>query len=459
MVLVVPNAFPEPKLSTNPLIHPKIGCYITPGEFFLCRLGDVLGNAPEKLTVCRILSCDSSSSSLEVNIFERSSLYYFDCLDADPVIDTSICNYEEVYQSTSRQVISLESVVYPAFVLTEKRLQDRTKYPSLVGMSSIFLLRYRTNGDTIPFGACLSFPSDYESCPLITCFTKTAFEEILRLRFSIQKSISRIGLRQGFFCRQYGTCELSAHTWAYVLLFLEGVIAPPIKNHWKGLKKYVDLGLNILLLTDIDDRPIYRFETTQELTILTKLIGKLGLVALRKKVKRGIELTLKPNNVLNVIPPYNSRLDFDKRTTTRHGLDLKWSAKEQRLYLASRYARYIYRPVCRKTDQRPDPSHSQKFHGRSEINLPELTSFLSCLIMNEDLSSHVEEPLAENGITLREGMYFDYQSEQYVIRHMDEAAGTAQCQITWTECISRERNIFEFKIDSVLNFCQAKLLD
>jgi hypothetical protein len=215
---------------------------------------------------------------LEVNIFERSSVYYFDCLDAEPIVDTSIANYEEVYQSPVSQVISLEAVVFPAFVLSEKRLLDRTKYPSLVGMSSLFLLRYRTNGNFIPIGECLSFPSEYQACPLTTCFTKTAFEEILRLRYSIQKSISRTGLRQGFFCRAYGTCELSAHTWSYILYFLGGDLAPPIKNHWKGLKKYVDLGLNILLLTDIDDRPIYRFETTKELSLLTKLIGKLALV-------------------------------------------------------------------------------------------------------------------------------------------------------------------------------------
>jgi hypothetical protein len=449
----VTQVFPEPKLGTPPLIHPSIGCYLTPGEFYLCRIGE---DTTEKLTVCRILRCDSVALLLTVNIFERSSIYYFDFPDVDPILDTSIANYEEVYQSPTSLVIPLESVAFPAFVLSPTRLQDRTKYPSLVGMSSLFLLRYRTNGD---YSECLSFPCDYESCPLTTCFTKIALEEILRLRFSIQKSISRTGLRQGFFCRQYGTCELSSHTWAYILLFLGGILAPPIKNKWKGLKKYVDLGLNILLIPDIDDRPIYRFETSNELAILTKLIGKLGLVALRKKCKRGMELTLKTNNVLNVIPPYHARLVSDRRTTTRHGLDLKWSAKEQRLYLASRYARYIYRPICRKTNLRPDPSHSQKFHGRQQINLPELNNFLSCLIMNEELSPHVDEPLTENGITLREGMYFDYQGEQYIIRNLDESTDTARCQISWTECSTREHSFFEFKIESVLNFCEAKLLD
>lgn len=363
MALLVPTVYPEPKLGTPPLIHPDIGCYLTPGEFYLCRFGEVSGNATEKLTVCRIISCDCLASSLEVNIFERSSVFYFDSYDVAPIVDASIANYEEVYQSPLTQVISLNAVVFPAFVLSEKRLLDRTKYPSLVGMSSLFILRYRTNGQFIPEGECLSFPSEYEACPLTASFTKTAFEEILRLRFSIQKSISRTGLRQGFFCRAYGTCELSVHTWSYVLFFLGGDLPQPIQNHWRGIKKYVDLGLNILLLTDVDDCPIYCFETTNELSLLTKLIGKLGIVALRKKVKRGLELTLKPNNVLNVIPPSNSRLACDKRTTTRHGLDLKWSAKEQRLYLASRYARYIYRPVCRKTNQRPDPSHSQTGHN------------------------------------------------------------------------------------------------
>jgi hypothetical protein len=326
-------------------------------------------------------------------------------------------------------------------------------------MSSLFLLRYRTTGQLIPFGECLSFPSDYETCPLTTSFTKIALEEILRLQYSIQKSIPRTGLRQGFFCRQYGTCELSAHTWAYALLFLGDAVAPPIINNWKGLKKYVDLGLNILLLTNIDDRPIYRFETTNELAILTKLIGKLALVALRKKVKRGSELTLKPNNVLNVIPPYNSCLAFDKRTTTRHDADLKWSAKEQRFYLSCHYARYIYCPVCRKTNQRPDPNYSQKFHVSPEINVTNLTLFLSCLIMNKDLSPHVEEPHTNNGITLREGMYFDYQSEQYIVRQLDECTNIARCKITWTKSIAQEHLFFEFKIELVLNFCQAKLLD
>jgi hypothetical protein len=79
--------------------------------------------------------------------------------------------------------------------------------------------------------------------------------------------------------------------------------------------------------------------------------------------------------------------------------------------------------------------------------------------MNEELSPHVDEPLTENGITLREGMYFDYQGEQYIIRNLDESTDTARCQISWTECSTREHSFFEFKIESVLNFCEAKLLD
>jgi hypothetical protein len=108
-----------------------------------------------------------------------------------------------------------------------------------------------------------------------------------------------------------------------------------------------------------------------------------------------LELTLKSNNILNVIPPSNSCLADDKRITTCHGLDLKWSSKEQWLYLASCYAHYTYRPICCKTNQRPNPLYSQKFHGRNKINLPELTKFLSCLIMNEDVSPHAKEPLTD----------------------------------------------------------------
>ncbi len=52
MALLVPTVYPEPKLGTPPLIHPDIGCYLTPGEFYLCRFGEVSGNATEKLTVC-----------------------------------------------------------------------------------------------------------------------------------------------------------------------------------------------------------------------------------------------------------------------------------------------------------------------------------------------------------------------------------------------------------------------
>jgi hypothetical protein len=201
MASLVPNVYPEPELGTPLLIHPDIGCYLTPGEFYLCHFCEVSGNAMEKLTICGILSCDSLASSLKVKIFERSSVFYFDCYDVEPIVDSSIANYKEVYQSHLSQVIPLEAVVFPAFVLFEKGLLDCTKYPSLVGMSSLFLLRYPTNGKNIPIGGCLSFPSDCNACPLTTCFTKTALEEILRLCYSIQNSISHTDLRQGFFCR------------------------------------------------------------------------------------------------------------------------------------------------------------------------------------------------------------------------------------------------------------------
>jgi hypothetical protein len=79
--------------------------------------------------------------------------------------------------------------------------------------------------------------------------------------------------------------------------------------------------------------------------------------------------------------------------------------------------------------------------------------------MNKELSPHVSEPLTENGIALREGMYFDYQGEQYIIRHLDESTSMARCQIAWTKILNRENAFLEFKIEFLLNFCQAKLLD
>jgi hypothetical protein len=56
-------------------------------------------------------------------------------------------------------------------------------------------------------------------------------------------------------------------------------------------------------------------------------------------------------------------------------------------------------------------------------------------------------------------MYFNYEAEQYSIHHLDELTNTARCDITWTKSFAWERSVFEFKIESVLNFCKAKLLD
>ena len=79
--------------------------------------------------------------------------------------------------------------------------------------------------------------------------------------------------------------------------------------------------------------------------------------------------------------------------------------------------------------------------------------------MNEDLSPHAEEPLNDNGITLCEGMFFDYEAKQYIIRHLDESTNTARCEITWSENFDQEKAFRLFNIDSVLDFCQAKLVD
>jgi hypothetical protein len=50
MAMVAPQVFPQPKLGTPSLIHPPKGCYLNAGKFYLCRIGEVLGNdMPEKL--------------------------------------------------------------------------------------------------------------------------------------------------------------------------------------------------------------------------------------------------------------------------------------------------------------------------------------------------------------------------------------------------------------------------
>jgi hypothetical protein len=174
--------FPEPNFKSPPLTSEAFGHYLAPGKYFLCDLSILPG--PSKLlsefTVCRILPVN---------------------------------NQLGMYQSSTSLNLLSANLILPAFVLSENELVDCPRIPPLVGMASIFLLRYRTDGTTVPHGLCLSFPTLYEHCKLKSTFTQGCFNDMLPLRASVNMSICWVGLQQGSFCCTFVKCAIQPSTW------------------------------------------------------------------------------------------------------------------------------------------------------------------------------------------------------------------------------------------------------
>jgi hypothetical protein len=221
--------FPEPDFESPPLTSKAFGHYLAPGEYFLCDLSTLPGPSKllSELTVCRILSVNNILGKVSVNVLERGTTFYFYYPSVD-LLDSNVTQLEEVYQSSTSLNLVSANLILPAFVLSENELVDRPRIPPLVGMASIFLLRYWTNGTSVPHGFCLSFPSLYEHCKLKSTFTLGCFNDMLSLRASVNMSIRRVGLQQGSFCCTYVKCALQSSTWQYILQFITGKIGPPI---------------------------------------------------------------------------------------------------------------------------------------------------------------------------------------------------------------------------------------
>jgi hypothetical protein len=457
MVLVDPSGFPEPVFDSPPFTSASFGHYLAPGKYFLCDLATspTDSNPLSDLTVCRILSVDNVLSKVKVNVFERGTKFCFDHPSTD-LLDSNVTQLEEVYQSSTTLNLLSVNIILPAFVLSQKELVDRPRIPPLVGMASIFLLRYRIDGSYVPPGLCLSFPSLYDQCPLKSTFTQGCFNDMLTLRLSVNASIRRVGLRQGSFCRTYVKCSLQPSSWQYILKFISGKIGPPITNVRGYRIAIVEPGLVMTSAKLTDSRPIHRFETTSELEVLTDLIGKMTLVHPRKHYSKGQDLPLEPNDNLNVIPPSRHRDRDERANTRRYGIDLKWSEKESVLYIATRYCRFIYKKLG-STDY-PDPA-SNDFSHRPELDIASLTRYLSCLITNENLSPVSLNSIAPHALVAKEGLNFDFNEKEYAIDSINEERGICICKITYAtdrRCLGER---FEFNTNLVLTLVGNKLYD
>jgi hypothetical protein len=196
---------------------------------------------------------------------------------------------------------------------------------------------------------------------------------------------------------------LAPSTWGYLEKVFGKKILEPIQDSKTVCGPHFDVGLILTQESTKYYRPIYRFETTTELNFLQQALGRMCTIYPCKSRERLKRKKTQSGNIVNVIPSCLTWQTLNPKRSNRHCIDLIWCSASTRVFICTRFCHFLYYPSF------PDSEASHL-----EVDIPLLTSFISCLLTHTGICP----PKLVNlpwGVVIREGSMFDFHGETFLV--------------------------------------------
>lgn len=247
-----------------------------------------------------------------------------------------------ILRTTRSKWITTKSVSSIAWVFSPEHLENRPN-EGHQGMSNLFLCAFDDAGDRIVRG-CHPFCSYYGlySGHQADCYQERVWNGLQTLRAEISRHLGRFSEKQGTFTRVSSNVVVGREAWRYLLMKVGKRIRLPINRLAMMTKRFLEPGMLLRSTPIVGNSQMIRFETEDELILLSTVLGELVTVEVRKRrPKYNVVDSLHVNDVMNVVAGSEEREVPFRHRTTQQGIDLIFDGTNH-VRIRMRYQRYQY---------------------------------------------------------------------------------------------------------------------
>ena len=290
-----------------------------------------------------ILETDpSKEAALRVNVFTHLTKALMQQLRLLPNCDP-LCKWiPQILRTKESKWIASKSVKSIAWVFSQSCI-DSLPHEGHQGMANLFLLRYDDTGAPIVRG-CHPFLSGYPrfAMHLADCYLERVWNSIQTLRAEICRHLGRYSEKQGLFARVSSNIVFGKEAWRFLMLNVRAFVRRPITRMARTTKRVLTPGMVLSSKPIVYDSVFVRFETEQELSVLSSVLGELITVEVRKRrPKFGVIDSLHVNDAINVVAGSLVREEPFRHRTNKQGVDLIFDGTNH-VRIRIRYEKYQY---------------------------------------------------------------------------------------------------------------------
>ena len=260
------------------------------------------------------------------------------------------------------------------------------------------------------------------------------------LRAEIGRHLGRFSEKQGSFNKVSSQVVVGREAWAYLLAHVGNAIRPPIGRNAMVSKRVLEPGLLLRSQQSLFYSSFVRFETEEELRVLSTILGELVTVEVRKRWPQyGVVESFHLNDVANVVAALVREEPFRIRTS-KQGIDFVHDGTN-RVRIRLRYQRW----QC----------SSDSLVGCPSTILSRAIQRKRLLVPDDDSSSSDEdgddEDEGERAIVVV-GRQFEVHQRVYAVHTIE---GTkVRAKVVWP---LNQNGMVEFEIDNVATWIQSRI--
>ena len=344
----------RPRVTDPPLYCEKIRVYLSPGTFVILldwanNVEDESNCEPQRLIGCIVNSLGKKPDEngddciwLTINLFNRVEESVLQDLHIRPIQDLRIRDITEIMQTASCIQVPTKAIISIAFVFSVTDLENNEAI-SCQGMDSLYVIRFKTNGEPVNPEWCLPYPSSYVTYRklLPDCYPSRIWNALKVIRSEISRLLGRYSEKQGLHNSVRSKVTINNETWDYIISKVKAIVGMPHQSITTSVKRLLLPGLTLKSVRVMSNSTMIRFQTFDDLHAFSNLFGQQVLIEVRKRrpaINNPSELQL--NDAINIVVGSKEK-QAPLHGCTADGIDLMFDGKYE-LKICVRYRKYQY---------------------------------------------------------------------------------------------------------------------
>lgn len=330
----------------RPIYCRKVKAALCPGNWVCFNSDDecfhseyALQSSSQKLSVGLIMATDESR--VKINLF----VHVTDLLNAQLRLrQFTTPRYRwipQILRTPTCKWINPNDVISIAWVFQLQDI-DAHQHEGHQGMMNLFILHHNDEGMYTHIYSCHPFCSKYPQFALCgaDCYQERVWYGLQVLRSEIGRHLGRFSEKQGSFNKVSSQVVVGREAWAYLLAHVGQSIRTPIGRNAMVSKRVLEPGLLLKSQQSVFYSTFVRFETEEELRVLSTILGELVTVEVRKRrPKYGVVESFHLNDIANVVAGSEEREEPFRIRTSQQGVDFVHDGTN-RVRIRLRYQRY-----------------------------------------------------------------------------------------------------------------------